>query len=74
MATSVEDRFAIQDRFIRYATALDGGDVDGVVSCFAEDASLESPVVGVRVGQAAIRAFAEQFPRSRPVAHSCGTS
>ena len=74
MAVSIEDRLAIDDLFVRYATALDGGDVDGIVSCFTEDGSLESPVVGVRVGQAAIRAFAEQFPRSRPVAHSCGTS
>ena len=61
MAVSLEDRFAIQDLFIRYATALDGGDVDGVVSCFAADASMESPVVGVRTGHAEIRAFAEQF-------------
>lgn len=61
MPTSVEDRFAIQDLFVRYATALDGGDVDGVVSCFTETATMESPVVGVKTGAAEIRAFAEQF-------------
>jgi hypothetical protein len=61
MPTSVEDRLAIQDLFIRYAFALDGGDVEGVVSCFAPGASLESPVVGVKSGEAEIRAFAERF-------------
>jgi hypothetical protein len=38
MPTSVEDRLAIQDLFIRYAFVLDGGDVEGVVSCFAPGA------------------------------------
>lgn len=61
MKTSAEDRFAVQDLFIRYATALDSGDVDGVVNCFTQDASLESPVVGVKTGIAEIRAFAERF-------------
>ena len=61
--TSIEDRMAIQDLFIRYATALDSGDVDGVVSCFTEDASMESPVVGVKTGTAEIRAFAERFSK-----------
>ncbi len=31
---SIEDRLAIEDLFVRYTTALDNGDVDGVVSCF----------------------------------------
>ena len=61
MPTAAEDRQAIQDLFIRYAFALDGGDVEGVISCFAEDGSLESPVVGIRKGPAEVRAFAEQF-------------
>jgi hypothetical protein len=61
MPTALEDRFAIQDLFIRYATALDGGDVEGVVGCFAPGASLESPVVGVKSGEAEIRGFAERF-------------
>ena len=58
---SIDDRTAIQDLFIRYATALDGGDVEGVVSCFAPGATLESPVVGIKSGEAEIRAFAEKF-------------
>ena len=61
MATSLDDRFAIQDLFIRYATALDSGDVEGIVGCFTEDGALESPVLGVKAGMPAIREFAERF-------------
>lgn len=61
MATSLEDRFAVQDLFIRYATALDSGDVEGIVACFTDDGALESPVLGVKAGMAAIREFAERF-------------
>lgn len=61
MAPSIEDRFAINDLFVRYATALDGGDVDGIVSCFTEDGSLESPAVGAYSGHVGIRAFSERF-------------
>jgi 3-phenylpropionate/cinnamic acid dioxygenase small subunit len=43
MAASIEDRFAINDLFVRYATALDSGDVETIVGCFTEDGSLESP-------------------------------
>lgn len=63
MSASIEDHFAIQDLFTRYATALDSGDVEGIVSCFTEDAALESPVVGVKAGMAEIRDFAERFSR-----------
>ena len=52
--------FDIQALFVRYATALDHGDVDGVVACFSADATLESPVLGRFAGQAGIRAFAER--------------
>src|SRR5690349_8817947 len=62
---SVEDRDDIQDLFVRYVCALDEGDVDTVVGCFAEDGSLASPVAGVHQGHAAIRAFAERFARYR---------
>ncbi len=61
MKPSLEDRFGINDLFIRYATALDSGDVEGIVSCFAEDGALESPVIGKFEGHAGIRAFSEQF-------------
>ena len=62
---SVEDRLAISDLFVRYTTALDAGDVDTVVDCFTGDASLESPVIGVIAGSAAIRAFAGRFAALR---------
>jgi ketosteroid isomerase-like protein len=60
-AMAIEDRLAIGDLFVRYAIALDDGDVDTVVECFTGDAVLESPVIGQIAGAAAIRAFAERF-------------
>jgi uncharacterized protein (TIGR02246 family) len=62
---SIEDRLAINDLFVRYACALDEGDVEGVVRCFALEGVLESPAVGRREGRAAIREFAERFARFR---------
>ena len=62
---SIEDRLAIHDLFVRYATALDAGDVETVVNCFTADAVLESPVIGVIAGRDAIRAFAERFAAQR---------
>lgn len=62
---SLEARLAINDLFVRYVTALDAGDVETIVGCFAEDGSLESPVLGVRRGRDAIRDFAERFARLR---------
>ena len=61
MTLSLEDRFAINDLFIRYATALDSGDVDTIVGCFTEDGALESPVIGKYSGRDGIRAFSERF-------------
>jgi uncharacterized protein (TIGR02246 family) len=61
MPTSIEDRFAINDLFIRYTTALDAGDVETIVGCFTEDGALESPAVGKYVGRDGIRAFSERF-------------
>jgi len=57
----VQDWLAIQDLFVRYATALDDGDVETVVGCFTADARLESPAIGVIQGTEAIRAFAGRF-------------
>lgn len=65
MAASVEDRFAINDLFVRYATALDGGDVETIVGCFTEDGSLESPAVGRYSGRDGIREFSNRFARFR---------
>jgi uncharacterized protein (TIGR02246 family) len=62
---ALEDRLAINDLFVRYATALDGGDVETIVHCFAEDGALESPVVGVYRGRDGIREFATRFARLR---------
>src|SRR6266404_1839163 len=42
----LEDRFAINDLFVRYTTALDRGDVETIVDCFTPDGSLDSPAVG----------------------------
>ena len=62
---SVEDRLAINDLFIRYVCALDAGQVETLVDCFAPDAELVSPAVGSFAGHATIRAFAERFARFR---------
>lgn len=64
-ALSLQDRIMIDDLFIRYTCALDAGDVDTLVGCFAEDGSLESPAVGKYAGRAAIREFARRFARFR---------
>ena len=64
-APSVQDRLLIDDLFIRYTCALDAGDVETVVGCFAEHGSLESPAVGKCTGRAAIREFARRFARFR---------
>ena len=64
-APSVQDRMQIDDLFIRYTCALDAGDVEGVVGCFAEDGSLVSPAVGEHKGRPAVREFARRFARFR---------
>ena len=61
---SIEDRLAIEDLFVRYMTALDNGDVDGVVSCFTQDGWLDSPIVGRDQGREQLRAFAEKIAAS----------
>ena len=65
MPPSIEDRFAINDLFVRYTTALDAGDVDTIVACFTEDGALESPLVGTYAGRDGIRAFSERFAAVR---------
>ena len=65
MTAAVADRLAIEDLFVRYTAALDGGDVETLVGCFAEDGSLDSPTVGRYAGRAAIREFAERYARFR---------
>ena len=60
---TMEEWFAINNAFIRYATSLDHGDVDAVVDCFTADASLESPVLGRFEGSEGIREFAAKTAR-----------
>ena len=64
-ALAVADRIMIEDLFIRYTCALDAGDIDTLVACFAEDGSLVSPAVGEHKGRPAIREFAARFARFR---------
>jgi uncharacterized protein (TIGR02246 family) len=62
---SIEDRLAIEDLFVRYAAALDEGDVEGVVGCFSEDGWLDSPIVGRHEGKTRLREFAERIAESK---------
>lgn len=62
-APSTEDRFGINDLFVRYTCALDAGDAETVIDCFTEDGTLVSPAVGEHTGRAAISAFAHRFAR-----------
>jgi SnoaL-like domain len=55
---SIDDWFAINTLFVRYATALDACDVDTVVACFERDGWLDSPVLGRFDGSEGIREFA----------------
>jgi uncharacterized protein (TIGR02246 family) len=57
----IEDRFGINDLFVRYTCALDAGDAGTVIDCFTEDGTLVSPAVGEHTGRAAITAFAQRF-------------
>jgi len=63
--SALHDRLAIAELFVRYATALDNGEVATVVDCFTADATLASPAIGVIAGRDAIRAFAERFAAQR---------
>jgi uncharacterized protein (TIGR02246 family) len=65
MSAPLADRLAIEELFVRYTKALDAGDVETIVGCFAEDGSLDSPTVGSYAGRAAIREFARRFARFR---------
>jgi SnoaL-like domain len=62
-SASLQDWFEINNLFIKYATTLDHGDVEGCVSCFRPDAFVESPVLGRFEGTAGIREFAGRTAR-----------
>lgn len=64
MATAtLEQWFAVNALFIRYATSLDHCDVEAVVGCFEPDGWLDSPVLGRFDGAAGIREFAQRTVR-----------
>lgn len=62
-APSIEDRFALSDLLVRYATALDAGDVETVIGCFTPGCVLETPVSGRYTGHDGIRHFASDTAR-----------
>ncbi len=64
-AASLDDWFAGNNLFIRYATSLDHCDVEAVVACFEPDGTIESPVLGRFAGAAGIRAFAQRTVRMK---------
>jgi len=60
---TLEEWFAVNALFIRYATSLDHCDVEAVVACFAPDGWLDSPVLGRFEGATGIREFAQRTAR-----------
>ena len=55
---TAQDRFALADLVARYAHAVDGRDLQGVVKCFAPDGRLEFASSGIVLdGRAAIEEF-----------------
>ena len=64
-AASIDDWFAINNLFVRYATALDACDVETVVACFEPDGWLESPILGRFDGSAGVREFAMRTVRMK---------
>jgi hypothetical protein len=61
---SMEDWLLISRLFTRYATSLDKGDVESFVGCFSENATIESPIIGVFSGHSGIRTFAGRTARA----------
>src|SRR5205085_269801 len=63
-AMTPEDRFAIADLIARYGWALDTGDVDAFVACFAPDGAMIEQVFedpDVWEGRDGIRRLAEHY-------------
>ena len=63
---SAEDRLDIMELFAKYAWAIDSGDADGVLQCFAEDALLDHLWQGKLVGHEKIRRAFEELWYDRP--------
>lgn len=62
---SAEDRFLIADLCARYAWALDTGDTDGLVACFASDGVFDE--MGVATGHDDIRRSVVQNFHENPL-------
>jgi hypothetical protein len=63
---SADDRLDIIELFAKYAWAIDPGDADGVLQCFAEDALLDHLRQGQMVGHEKIRRAFEELWYDRP--------
>ncbi len=63
---SVEDRLDIMELFAKYAWAIDSGDAEGVLRCFAEDGYLDHLWQGKLQGHEKIRAAFEELWYDRP--------
>jgi ketosteroid isomerase-like protein len=62
--SNLKDRAEIHDLFTRYCCAIDNGEIEAVLDCFAVDAILKSPIVDIS-GRDDIRAFAGRFAAQR---------
>lgn len=63
---SVEDRLDIMELFARYAWAIDSGDIQGVLDCFAEDGCMDHLWQGKLYGHEQIRRAFEELWYDRP--------
>jgi hypothetical protein len=63
---SVEDRLDIQELFAKYAWAIDTGDIEGVLACFAEDGCLDHLWQGKVHGRENIRRAFQELWYDRP--------
>lgn len=64
MASLFEEKFAIQELIARYNHAIDFGNYEAWVECFAEDGVFEGSA-GRFAGRAELRQFTEQFKTMR---------
>ena len=69
MNQSTEDRFGIGYLLVRYATALDNGDIDGIAGCFTEDEPCHRRVFGPRRHSRVFERFAALNKRGAQLRH-----
>jgi hypothetical protein len=63
---SVEDRLDIMELFAKYAWGIDTGNIEAVISCFAEDGYLDHLWQGKLQGREALRRAFEELWYDRP--------